>query len=181
MNACGGHDCLVEQARRGDAEALERLFHLLAPAAMRHAQRLCGMDGIAQDVAQSALLQVLEHLGSLRKPDRLGTWMRRIVTNAYRMEERRRASRFECEEGTEEAVSRVPEGEAALDAHLELFRVLRLAPRLPPLLAEAFRLRVAEGLSTKESALTLGVTPEVVRARLCRARRCLRLRLVKGC
>jgi len=178
--ACRSEDCLVEQARRGDGEALERLFRRLAPAVMQQAQRLCGPNGMAQDVAQSALLLVLQHLGSLRQPERLGIWVRRIVTNAYRMEERSRASRSQREDEFWEAASRVREGEPALDAHRELFRVIRAAPRLPPLLAETFRLRVLEGLTTREAAAVLGVSPEVVRARLCRARRRLRLRRMEG-
>ncbi|MCM8758064.1 MAG: hypothetical protein NC903_03275, partial [Candidatus Omnitrophica bacterium] len=39
-------------------------------------------------------------------------------------------------------------------------RVARLAPCLPPLLAETFRLRVLEGLSTREAARRLGVSEE---------------------
>jgi len=173
--ACRSEECLVEQARCGDGEAMERLFHRLAPAVMRQAQRLCGANGMAQDVAQSALLLVLQHLGSLRQPQRLGIWVRRIVTNAYRMEERSRASRSQREDELWETASRIPEGEPALDAQRDLFRVIRAAPRLPPLLAEAFRLRVLEGLNTREAAAVLGVSPEV-----CRARRHLRLRLVEG-
>ena len=46
---CSGQLCLVEHAQRGDGEARERLFSLLAPAVMQQARRLCGADGMAQD------------------------------------------------------------------------------------------------------------------------------------
>ncbi len=171
---CAEQQCLVEHAQRGDREARERLFSLLAPAVMRQARRLCGADGMAQDIAQAALVLALEHLSDLRRPDRLGAWVRRIVINAYRMEQRSRAARDQKEgQGPEEATASSC-GEQALDAKRELRRILRAAPLLPPLLAETFRLRVVDGLTTRQAAALLQVSPEVIRARLSRARRRLR-------
>ncbi len=172
--ACTGGECLVEQAQRGDGEARDRLFSLLAPAVTRQAQRLCGTGGMAQDVAQAALVQVLEHLSELRRPDRLGAWVRRIVINACRMERRSQAARSHKEETCGERASAPDGGEQRLDARRQLWRVLHAAPQLPPLLEETFRLRVVEGLTTQQAAARLGVSPEVIRARLCRARRRLR-------
>lgn len=171
---CAGQQCLVEHAQRGDGEARERLFSLLAPAVMQQARRLCGADGMAQDVAQAALVLVLEHLPDLRRPNRVGAWVRRIVINAYRMERRSRAAREQREEHGPGGASAPSRGEQLLDARRELWRILRAASLLPPLLAETFRLRVVEGLTTGQAAARLGVTPDVVRARLSRARRRLR-------
>lgn len=171
----------MEHAQRGDVEARDRLFNLLAPSVMRQARRLCGPDGAAQDVAQAALVLALEHLRELRRPDRLGAWMRRIVANACRMEQRSRAARLQKEEQGAERASSAGSSEQGLDARRELQRVLHAAPHLPPLLAEAFRLRVVEGLTTRQAAARLGVSPEVVRARLSRARRRLRRLESGGC
>ncbi len=172
--ACAGRECLVAAARAGDAEALDRLFARLTPLALAQAKRLCGRAALAQDIAQLALLHALEHLADLRQPDRLAGWMRRIVTNTWRMEERSLAIRNEtqADHGTGPAVP--CEGERRLDAQRTLGRVLASAPLLPPLLAETFRLRVLEGLSTQQTADVLGISPEAVRARLKRARERLR-------
>lgn len=164
----------MEHAQRGDCEARERLFSLLAPAVIQQARRLCGTNGMAQDVAQAALVLVLEHLPDLRRPNRVGVWVRRIVVNAYRMEQRSRAAREQKEGRGPEGTSAPGRGEQMLDARRELWRILHAAPLLPPLLAETFRLRVVEGLTTRQAAAQLGVSPEVVRARLSRARRRLR-------
>lgn len=171
---CAGQQCLVEHAQRGDGEAREQLFSLLAPAVMRQAQRLCGADGIAQDVAQAALVLALEHLSELRCPSRVGAWVRRIVINACRMERRSRAVREQNERQGPNGASSASRGDQVLDARRELWRVLHTAPLLPPLLGETFRLRVVEGLTTKQAAERLGVSPEAVRARLSRTRRWLR-------
>lgn len=164
----------MERTRRGDGEAREQLFALLAPCVMQHARRLCAAGAMAQDVAQAALVLVLEHLPELRRPDRLGGWVKRIVTNTYRMEKRRRAARAQTEECCPHAACPPCEGERLLDARRELSRIVQSAPLLPPLLAETFRLRVLDGLSTRQTAERLGVSQEVVRSRLARARKRLR-------
>lgn len=173
---CPQDECLVVQARQGDAEARERLFSLLAPCVLQHARRLCAADGIAQDVAQAALVLVLEHLSDLRRPDRLGGWVKRIVINTCRMEERRHAAQAQTEQFPPDAACPFCEGERVLDARRQLSRVVQSAPSLPPLLQETFRLRVIEGLTTRQAAERLGVSLEVVRARLARARKRLRKR-----
>jgi RNA polymerase sigma-70 factor (ECF subfamily) len=149
------------------------LFTLLAPIVERHARNVCGDAATAQDIAQASLLQVLEHLSQLRKPERLGGWVRRIVTNEFRMEERRRALRRQTQEAESPAAWHMEE-EERLDARRELGHVLDAAPQLPPLLEQTFRMRVVEGLSTRQTAERLGVSLEAVRARLARARKKLR-------
>lgn len=171
---CAGRECLVEHAQRGCEEAREQLFSLLTPVVRRQAQRLCGNGGMAQDVAQAALVLVLEHLSELRHPNRLGAWVRRIVVNACRMEKRSQAARAHREEPRGDKATAPDSGEERLDARRQLRQVLRAAPQLPPLLEETFRLRVVEGLTTRQAATLLGVSPEAIRARLSRARRRLR-------
>lgn len=166
----------MEHGRRGSAEARERLFSLLAPCVLQRAQRLCGASGMAQDIAQAALVLVLEHLDDLRRPDRLGAWVKRIVINTCRMEERKRAARAQTEECSAGVMAPPDDSERLLDVRRQLSWIAQAAPALPPPLAETFRLRVVEGLSTRQTAELLGVSPEAVRARLSRARRWLRAR-----
>lgn len=172
-NHCNGKACLVAAARQGDEKARERLFTLLAPFVERHARKVCGEAGMAQDIAQAALLRVLEHLTELRQPDRLAAWARRIVTNEFRMEERGRALQRQASLAAE-VDTPLCEAERRLDARRELGHVLEAAPLLPPLLEETFRMRVVEGLTTRQTAERLGVSVEAVRARLARARKRLR-------
>lgn len=181
VGECGGGACLVEAARAGDSQARERLFTLVAPVAQAQARRVSGEWALAQDIAQAALLHALEHLGELRRADRLGAWVRRIVTNESRMEARRRASRPQMvEEGCARAT--LPcDGDRRLDARRALRRVVEAAPQLPPLLEQTFRMRVVEGLTTRQTAEKLGVSEEAVRARLSRARKRLRRGASRDC
>lgn len=174
---CDGKECLVAAACRGERQARDRLFSLLAPLIERQARKVCGGSGMAQDIAQTSLLRVLEHLRELRRPEKLVAWTRRIVKNECRMERRNLAVRRQGQLSSwAEAV--VCDGEQQLDARRELGHVLEWAPQLPPLLEQAFRLRVLEGLTTRQAAEILGVSAEALRARLARARK--RLRAARG-
>jgi RNA polymerase sigma-70 factor (ECF subfamily) len=174
---CTGCECLVEHAPRGEAEAQDLLFRLLAPAVMQQAHRVCGPQRIAQGLAQAALVLILEHLPELRRPIGLGAWARSIVTNAWRMEPRSRAARSQKEAQPPDGTAWPSSSEPALEAKRVLWRALDAAPQLPPLLAETFRLRMLEGLSTSQAALRMEVSQEAVRARLARARKRLKAHL----
>lgn len=171
---CGTGACLIRAARDGEPEARERLFCRLLPVARQYVRRLCAEPARREDLVQTALLQALAHLPELRRPERFAAWLRRIVTNAFLMDQRSRQLEPAGAEAVRETLWRTSGCEEGIDARRELERVVRLAPLLPPLLAETFRLRVLEGLSTREAALRLGVSEEAVRARLARARKRLR-------
>lgn len=171
---CETGECLILAARDGDGEARERFFARLLPMARREAERLCRSAWAAEDIVQTALLLALEHLPELRQPVRSAAWVRRIVMNAFLMEARRLRAHPPVRSGLDDEPGNAPAREMEMDAHRTLQRVSHTAPKLPPLLAEAFRLRVVEGLSTRQAAELLGVSEEVVRARLARARKRLR-------
>lgn len=59
--------------------------------AVRYCRALCarGSPGDADDVLQQALLQALEHFGSLRDPARFRAWLFRIVTQCFHAAARR--------------------------------------------------------------------------------------------
>ena len=78
-------------AQRGDVLALSRLMDRLAP----WIARLCGGIALEQadDAAQDALVQVFRDLRTLRDPDALRGWARRIaVRESVRHAQRTRAS-----------------------------------------------------------------------------------------
>lgn len=76
-------DPLFTAARRGDVQAFEEL---LAPHLTPLYQLATAMVGAeeARDVTQEALLNAWSHLGSLKSPNRLESWLRSIVMNCAR-------------------------------------------------------------------------------------------------
>lgn len=173
--SCPGRCCLVLESRAGNRAAQEILFAAIARFVQRQAGALCHHREEAEDLAQTALLQIFQRFSQLRCPERLRPWVRTIVLNSHRMAGRRlRTTPSRTEPITENSCSQRPELSGGLDARRLLEAVLRGIQSLPPLLRDAFELRVVQGKSTIEAARALNVTPETVRTRLARARRALR-------
>jgi RNA polymerase sigma-70 factor (ECF subfamily) len=81
---------LVEDARRGDRIAFERLVEPWIEPAFRIALAILGREADARDATQDALLDAWRSIRSLRDPERFDAWLGRIHANACRAIGRRR-------------------------------------------------------------------------------------------
>lgn len=183
-----GERGLVEQCRRGDAQAFARLVSLHEAMVFGLAARLLGDREEAKDVAQEVFLQVYRTLDRFEGRSSLRTWIYRIVVNQcwnrQRWWRRRRKDRA-C--GLDDLT-------AADQAHLmaserthpfeELRRRERARRVQTALLGLSFDhraillLREVEGLSGDEIAEALGLPGGTVKSRLARAREALRALLL---
>ncbi|MFD4198519.1 MULTISPECIES: RNA polymerase sigma factor ShbA [Amycolatopsis] len=162
-------DPVVAAARRGDERAVHTLMTLVKPVVARYCRaRMGGRDLSylsADDVAQEVCLAVVKALPGYE--DRGGSFLflvRAIAANkvadAYRLVSRDRSEPVAelPENGT---VWRDPEEHVLT---LDLGRRLNgLLARLPPAQREVLALRVVAGLSTAETAQSMGITPGNVR------------------
>ncbi len=138
----------------------------------------------AEEVMQETFISAFRALDRFEGRSRLGTWLYRIAYNAALMRLRKREPATTSideplanEEG-EELPRQLVDWEVQPD-QLVLNRELRAAldqavDALPETLRAAFVLRDIEGLSTAETAETLGITETNVKVRLHRARLALR-------
>ena len=155
---------LVVAAQRGDVLALSRLMDRLAP----WLARICGAIALEQadDAAQEALVQVFRDLRTLREPDALRGWARRIaVRESVRHAQRARTSAHTHVGGDAAAVLAAEPHDPALAPDVRAVLAL-LAPEQRAILV----LRDLEGLSEQEAAAQLGVAKGTVKSRLFRAR-----------
>lgn len=153
---------LVVAAQRGDVLAMSRLMDRLAP----WMARICGAIALEQadDAAQEALVQVFRDLRTLREPDALRGWARRIaVRESVRHAQRARAGAHAP--GAAEATLAADARDPALAPDVRAV-LARLAPEQRAILV----LRDLEGLSEEEAAAQLGVAKGTVKSRLFRAR-----------
>lgn len=146
------------------AEHYERL--------LRAAVLICRDHADAEDAVQMALERAWRHASSLRDPDRLPAWLRRIVVReALRLERRRSgllARWFAPPRGIEiDPAARAGEDPAVREA----------LDRLPAEQRAAVVLHHLEGYSVAETADVLGVPLETARSRLRMARDRLRAAL----
>ena len=82
---------LVQRAQAGDLAAFEQLVARYRDAAYGAAYDISGDFGIAQELAQEALVRAFGHLASLRDGARFGAWVVKIARNLARSWQRRAA------------------------------------------------------------------------------------------
>lgn len=174
-----------------DAEVVRRvlggepaLFEILM---RRHNQRVFRAirsvlrgDHECEDAMQQTWLSAYAHLGQFQGSSSFSTWLTRIALNEALGRAGHRLHLTSIDQVSEEDEgmrSRGP-GPEGLAAERELAHLLEQAiDLLPDLYRSVYVLREIEGMSTADAALALGVTEEVVKVRLHRARLALRASL----
>jgi RNA polymerase sigma-70 factor, ECF subfamily len=165
---------LVEAAQRGDQDAFVDLMRGRADHLFALAHRILRDVDRAEDAFQDALVIAWRDLRSLRDPDRLDAWLRRLFVNVcleHAARERRRYANLRV----------LPlDGPPAPDQFLtvghrdQLERGFR---RLPPQQRAILVLHHFVGYSQVEIAELLGIPPGTVRSRLHNAHRAMRAAL----
>jgi RNA polymerase sigma-70 factor, ECF subfamily len=164
---------------RERAQELDCVVSRYLPMFYKRAFRFLGNATDAEDAVQDALLSAYKHLGQFRGQAQLSTWLTTIVTNAARMQLRRRRGNYlsldeeQGEDGftfSERLPDSRPNPEEVCSTAEARDRLVEGVKQLSPKLRQAFQLREIDGLSTKEAALVLGVPEGTVKAQLARAR-----------
>lgn len=173
---------LLEQARAGKAETLDRLLTLLEQSVFGFALRMCRNVEDAREVLQDTFLSTIRSLRDFRGECRLRTWLYRITVNSRARLHRDRwvhpaeehpigellpgvdgTARGEPLEWSEDPEAAVLRGELRE-------RIEGAIDRLPPWYKVVLVLRDVEGFATEEVARILGVSEAAVKTRLHRAR-----------
>lgn len=175
------------RARAATEEQAEALITAVytqhASAIHSYAFRLLGNQDDADDVTQEVFIRVHGRLEQLRDPGRLRPWLYRIATNLC-MDQLRRRSRtrrifgiaVSLDGGDDPddigAATQVahPLSSQAMDGVAERDHIARALRRMPPKYATCLVLHSAQGLSYREIAEALGITPGAAAVRLARAR-----------
>jgi RNA polymerase sigma-70 factor (ECF subfamily) len=166
----------TESARR---TVLEQLYSRHSATLYNIALRKLGNPADAEDALQEGLLSAFKHFDQFKGNAQISTWLTSIVLNAARMQLRRRANRVfvsldehEGDNGfawTEMIADAGPDPEEIL-RRIQTREVLeRFVAQLSPKIRLAFRLRVLEGLTTREAAERLGISEGTLKAQFFRA------------
>ena len=140
---------------------------------------ITGDDATAEDAIQQAYLSAYRHLGQLEGRARFGAWLKRIAVREA-LHIRRQNARFGAlkqEAGRANVVPFPSLPEQRLAAR-EWARLVETAiDELPDEYRAVLVMRTIEHLNTAETAELLGVSHELIRVRLHRARKLLSDRL----
>lgn len=167
---------LLEQARRGDADAFETIVRSRIDAVYRLTLAIVGDEADAQDATQETFVAAWRRIASVRDLDQFDAWLQRIAVNSARMVLRGRRRRHLREitgrvgdDRLGTAVGNRPSIDPASDG-------ARLAAALGTLSIERrtiLALHHLEGLGLDEIATTLGIPVGTAKSRLFTARRAL--------
>jgi RNA polymerase sigma factor (sigma-70 family) len=160
---------LTERIRAGEADAEEELVRRFGQMVLIMAQVRTGDREAARDLAQETMLAVVRAVreGRLLDAERLAGYVCGTARNLINNHLRTRSRRAECGAVPEELP--VADCEEEIDHSERQLLVRRAVARLRPTDRLVLLLTLVDGLKPAEIAARLGLTPEVVRQRKCRA------------
>jgi len=180
---------LVRQALTGDYSAFEQLVNRYEKRIYALALRIVRNEADAQDVVQSTLMALVEKLDTFKQDANFAHWLLRIATNEslvlLRRKKVRRTESLEVEVDGEplphpDLIAEWKANPAELAEQSEVRQLIETAlDELDEKYRLVFLLRDVQGLSTEETAETLGISEANVKVRLLRARLMLRERLTR--
>jgi RNA polymerase sigma factor (sigma-70 family) len=162
--------------------AIDAIVRIESPKLIGALARMVRDVGVAEELAQDALLAALEQWPQSGMPENPGAWLMAVAKNrALDLLRRRRLHEHKEEELTREIEGQLadaaPDAEAALDDHVgdDLLRLVFIAchPVLSTEAQVALTLRLLGGLTTAEIARAFLVPEATVAQRIVRAKRTL--------
>jgi RNA polymerase sigma-70 factor (ECF subfamily) len=169
---------IVQAVLDGHTALFELLMRRYNERLYRTARAITRDDREAEDVTQQAYVNAYANLRQFKGEAQFATWLTRIAINEALARVRRRGRYEPFEENpVDDSIAPIrsaPDPERQAFAG-ELRELLEWAiDALPAGAREVFMLRDVEGLNTADTAASLGVSEDVVKTRLSRARTALR-------
>lgn len=172
---------IVARIVSGDTMLFEILMRRHNQRIYRTVRAVLREEDEVEDVMQQAYLNAYQHLRQFAGQARFSTWLTRIAVNEALA---RRRKRTPFVEGDDDMTLRLvdektpdPEQQASTAELREVME--REVAALPDSFRVTFVMREVEGLSTAECASILGVSEDLVKTRLHRARTLLRENLYR--
>jgi RNA polymerase sigma-70 factor (ECF subfamily) len=175
-------EVIVERVRAGEKALFEVLMRRNNQRVYRAARAILKSEVEAEDVMQDAYVRAYEHLADFEGRSRFSTWLTRIAIHEAlgRVRAHKRHPWGELQEQSLMANSPTPSPEQQA-SDVEMRSLLeRAVGKLSDEYHAVFVLRAVEGMSGAETAECLGVSEDVVKTRLSRARRQLQETLIES-
>jgi RNA polymerase sigma-70 factor (ECF subfamily) len=169
---------VIARIQKGDTDAFEIIMCRYNQHLYRIARSIVRDDHEAMDIMQDAYIKAYDQLHKFRGPEGFVHWLSRITTNEALMRIRKNSrikyilddpmyTSLEAESYEQQPLSEV--------ADQQLHKLLENAiDTLPVENRSVFVMRTIQKLSTRETALSLGLTEQAVKTRLHRAKRIIR-------
>jgi len=160
----------LELVKKGNAKAFETLFLLYKNKVYNF---VCGSTydkNVSEDITQNVFLAVWEHRESIEPDNNFDAFIFKIARNmVYRHTEKKILAYRFSQKYTTENSDIIQSTEEDIDSKLLLDTLMAFVDKLPEKSKEIFLLRQIEGLSIKEIALKLEITPKTVENQIYRS------------
>jgi len=183
------NEMLVSMAKSGDVNAFVELIKRHADNVFQATYRVTRNRQDAEDALQESFLRAFIHIKEFQERSSFSTWLTRIAINSALMILRKKRNSAEISidrtDGSagnfENWEPRSPwEDPESRYVHRERYELLRQAiQQLPPVFRDVIELLHAKECSNQEIAQSLGISVPAVKSRLARARKALRISLLK--
>lgn len=145
----------------------------LLPRLRRFAHALSRDPADADDLTQATIERALKSRAQWQPGTRLDSWAYRIMRNLWIDTARSRVRRSAHEAPEEEGLSAGEDPRPAMDASVDLKRIMAAMERLPHEQREVVALILVEGFGYREASEMLGLPIGTVSSRLVRGRTAL--------
>ena len=170
-------ETVVNQAANGDREAFAALAAPRVDRLFATATLILRDRGRAEDAVQDALVRAWRDMRTLRDPDRLDAWLRRLLVNACHDESRRQRRHGANVRLLPDHDAATPDSSDELADRDEMDRAMRqLSTDHRAVIVHHYHL----GLSLAEIADTLDIPVGTAKSRLHHARNALRTAMESG-
>ncbi len=173
---------LVSRAATGNVEAWSQLYQQYHPRIFRHLRFMSGDSAVAEDLTQECFATAMVAIKDFHGRSSFSTWLHGIAINVFRRQRRWQKNTSKAHERLEQMAAR----KASAPGHDPDRRNLQktraqvlyaVLDELPDNLREVFILRDLQGLSEREIAAQLSISPGNVAVRATRARARIRKEL----
>jgi len=167
---------LVEKARLGDEESMNRLAESARESLRRYVFRITLDESVTQDIVQEVMLEMFRVLGKLRHTERFLAWLHGIAFNRIRRYYGQQWHRKKVAVFDEEYLSRTDEHHEGLASlvNQELRQIIFAAMnQLEPRHRAVLTMRCYDGMSYAEIGRVMGCSEFGVRALFFRAKKAL--------
>lgn len=154
----------IRAAQRGDRPAAARLLRQLAPRIRNLVRYLVRGDDEVDDIAQNAMIEVLNGIGGFRGEAPFTAWADRVVARStfrYLKRTRLRHAREQLDDAPEPTVAPSLEAE-----YMARRAALGALDQLPEAQRTAVALHHAAGFTIPEIAELEGVSPDTIKSRI---------------
>lgn len=160
---------VLSDAVSGDDKALKQLIELVHPRILKFLIFLCHNDSLAHDLCQETMIKMLNHLKTLRDPQKFYPWLFQCAKNLYFDHLKSAKNRENVDlEDIDDGLLVAPEG-----AQNELLTFRKLLSQIETDYQVVILLIDVEGYSYEEAGQILSLSEDAVRSRLHRARQAL--------